>query len=97
MSVFVCLFLDKQIWVEPPPTAFAAQCPRLSVDNSCPQGAQQQTSRTPPLLSIDGTDRQTNGQTLDRCTDPVPHAMRAARKNTLRKDGAVRDFSGEMY
>jgi len=37
------------------------QRPQLSIDIFCPQGAQQQTSRTPLLLSIDGTDRQTNG------------------------------------
>jgi len=35
---------------------------RLSIDISCPQGAQQQTSRTLLLLSIDRTDgRQTDG------------------------------------
>jgi len=28
----------------------------LSIDISCPPGAQQQTRRTPLLLSIDGTD-----------------------------------------
>jgi len=32
---------------------------QLSVDISCPQGAQQQTRRTPLLLSIDGTQRRT--------------------------------------
>ena len=31
-----------------------------------PYGTQQQTRRTPLLLSIDGTDRQTDGRTLDR-------------------------------
>jgi len=49
--------------------AFAAaadrQPPALqqSIDASCPQGAQQQTSRPPLLLSIDGTDRRTNERT----------------------------------
>jgi len=40
--------------------AFAAAERRrlLSVDISCPRGAQQQTRRTPLLLSIDGTDRR---------------------------------------
>ena len=32
---------------------------QLSIDISCPQGAQQQTSRTPLLLSVDGTDGRT--------------------------------------
>jgi len=39
----------------------AAGTPRqrsqLSIDISCPRGAQQQTRRPPLLLSIDGTDR----------------------------------------
>jgi len=52
------------------PPAFAAErrrllhgartYPQLSIDIFCAQGAQQQTRRPPPLLSIDGTDRQTN-------------------------------------
>jgi len=33
----------------------------LSIDISCPHGAQQQTRRTPLLLSIDGADRRTDG------------------------------------
>jgi len=33
------------------------------IDFSCPTGAQQQTHRTPLLLSIYGTDRRT-----DRCS-----------------------------
>ena len=40
-------------------------------------GAQQQTRLTPLLLSIDGTDGRTDGQTLDRFMDPDPHTMRA--------------------
>jgi len=35
---------------------------------SCPGGAQQQTRRTPQLLSNDGTDRQTDGRTDGRPT-----------------------------
>jgi len=43
------------------PPALAYQ---LSVDISCPHGAQQQTRRMPPpLLSTDGTDRLTDGRT----------------------------------
>jgi len=32
----------------------------------------------PSLLSIDGTDRQTDKRTLDRYIDLAPHNMRAA-------------------
>jgi len=45
-----------------------------------PHGAQQQTSRTPLLLSIDGTDRQTDGLTLDRYVDPDPHILHGQRQ-----------------
>ena len=38
-------------------------------------GAQQQTRRTP--LSIDGTDRRTDGRTTDCYIDPAPHAVQA--------------------
>jgi len=42
-------------------TAFAVQRRRLlSSDISCLRGAQQQTRRTPLLLSIEGTDRRTD-------------------------------------
>ena len=54
-------------------SAAAAQCcgvvllgarrPPLSIDISCPPGAQQQTRRTPLLRSIDGIDRQTHRRT----------------------------------
>ena len=40
----------------------AARRPQLSVDIFCPRGAQQQTSRPPLLLSIDVTDRRTDGR-----------------------------------
>jgi len=44
-----------------------------------PTGAQQQTvGRSPLLQSIDGTDRQTDGQTPDSYTDPRLHTERAA-------------------
>jgi len=57
----------EQVCVQPPPStvnmtlpAFAVERRRLpSVDISCPRGAQQQTCRTPLLLSIDGTDGRT--------------------------------------
>jgi len=39
----------------------AARRPQLLIDISCPQGAQHQTRRTPLLLSINGTDRGTDG------------------------------------
>jgi len=54
--------------------------PQLSIHISRRQGAQQQTRRLPLLLSIDGTKGRTDGRTLDRYIDPVPHAMRAAAK-----------------
>ena len=52
-----------------------ARRPQLKINIFCPQSAQQQT-RQPPvplLLSIDGTDRQT-----DRRTDTRPITKRAA-------------------
>ena len=64
------LLLEKQACVQPPPsalnvtlTAFAAPTARhqqLLVDIFCLQRTQQLTRR--PLLSIDGTDRQTDGR-----------------------------------
>jgi len=36
---------------------------------------QQQTRRPPLLLSIDGTDRQTDGRTLDRFMTLTAHNM----------------------
>jgi len=41
-----------------------ARRPQLSIDISCPQGAQQQTRQPPLLLSIDGTDRRTDTRPL---------------------------------
>jgi len=45
--------------------AFAAERPlhgvqQLSIDVSCPHGAQEQTRRPPPLLSIDETFGRTD-------------------------------------
>jgi len=37
----------------------------------CLYDAQQQTHRMPLLLSNDGTDRQTDGRTIDRFIDPA--------------------------
>jgi len=60
-----------------------SQRPQLSIDASCQQGAQQQTRRTPLLLSIDGkdtrTDERTDGRTLDRSINP---ALRMFAKKT---------------
>ena len=58
-------------------SAFAAErrAAALLIDISCPHGARQQTRRTPLLLLIDGTDRQTDRQTDGR-TDARPfHRM----------------------
>ena len=49
----------------------------ISIDISRRYDTQQQTRRTPLLLLIDETDRQTGGQTLDRFIDPAPHTVRA--------------------
>jgi len=67
--------------------AVAAERPSLSINISCPRGAQQQTHHTPLLRSNDGTDawtdRQTDGGTLDRFIDPATHIMRAASTRKL--------------
>jgi len=57
------------------PLLLGARRPPLSIDISCPHGAQQQTRRTPRLMSSDGrrTDGQTDGRTIDRSIDPAPH------------------------
>jgi len=47
-------------------TALAARS-QLSIDICCLQGAQQQTRRTPLLLSIDGKDRRTDGR-INECS-----------------------------
>jgi len=43
--------------------------PPQSIDTSCAHGAQQQTRRTPRLRSDDGTDKETDGRTLDSFVD----------------------------
>ena len=45
--------------------------------------AQQQTSRTPLLLSIDGADTRTDGRTPDRYVDPAPHTRQAVSMTSL--------------
>jgi len=56
--------------------AVAAERPRLLlIDIFCRRGTQQQTCRTPLLLLMDGTDRQTDGRTLDHVIDPAPHTV----------------------
>jgi len=68
--------------------AAGTRCQRsqLSIDISCPLGAQQQTRRPPLLLSIDGTDRRMDGRTdrrtLDRFIDPAAHTMRTVLSDT---------------
>jgi len=62
---------------------WARLSPRLSppsIDISRRYDTQQQTRRTPLLLLIDETDRQTGGQTLDRFIDPAPHTVGAVAK-----------------
>jgi len=64
----------KQVGVQPPPSALDVTLPAFAGERrrlmhrahiSCPHGAQQQTRRPPPLLlSIDGTDRQTDVRPL---------------------------------
>jgi len=58
--------------------AVAERCDRRAAG----AGAQQQTRRTPLLLSIDGTDRQTHGRT-DRY---IESAARAAWAASINKD-----------
>jgi len=54
------------------PSAGACCAPvAISTDISCLLDAQQQTRRLPLLLLIDGTDKQTNGQTPNRYIDPA--------------------------
>jgi len=65
---FLCCQHDtaRICWQTPCCGAVAAghRRPPLSIDISCPHGAQQQTRRTPMLMSSDGrrTDRQTDGR-----------------------------------
>ena len=58
----------------------AAQRPHVSIDISCPQGAQQKkpAARRCCCRSRGQTDRR---RTPDRYTDPVSHTMRAASRN----------------
>jgi len=57
------------------PLLLGARRPPLSIDISCLHGVQQQTRRTPLLLSNDGT--QTDGWTPDRFIDSASHTMRS--------------------
>ena len=57
--------------------------PTLLTVISRPHGAQQQIGRTPLLLSIDGTDRRTDREKLDRFTDPAQHTMRRTVSKTV--------------
>jgi len=58
------------------PAAACRRAVQQSIDISRPRGAQQQTRRTPLLLSIDGTDGQTDSRSFHRpcstyCADSV--------------------------
>jgi len=72
--------------------------PPLSIDISRLHGAQQQTRRSGVQRASDGTDRRTDGRTLDRFIHPAPHAMRglaiirAARKPRNHDRREYRDF-----
>ena len=59
-----------------------ARRPPLSIDISHTRDARQQIRRTPLLLSIDGTDKQTDGRTPDRYIYPAPHATRTLSLRT---------------
>jgi len=54
---------DRCVFLFYTSTASLAARSQLSIDICCLQGAQQQTRRTPLLLSIDGKDRRTDGRT----------------------------------
>jgi len=59
--------------------------PQLSIDISCPNGAQQQTRQPPLLLSIHGTDRRTDRQMDARpLHNLIPQTMRTVSINYSR-------------
>ena len=60
------------------PLLLGARRPPLSIDISCPHGAQQQTRRTLLLRSNNGTDGRTDGRTPDRYIDPAQHTVVSA-------------------
>jgi len=67
--------------------AFAAKLWRLlhagTIDISCPPGAQQQTRRTPLLLSIVGTDRQTDARPFRRpCSSYYADSVNSTGRHT---------------
>jgi len=62
------------------PARAADRVPPAAADLFCcvrPRSAANQP-HTPLLLSIDGTDRQTDGRTIDCYIDSAPHTMRVA-------------------
>ena len=62
-----------------------SQRPPLSIDISCPRGAQQQTHRPPLLHSIDGTDRQTDARPFHRpCSAYYAGSVNNAKPNNDR-------------
>jgi len=69
------------VCVDPAPSAVNVTLPAIAAERRrLLHGAQQQTRRPPLLLSIDGTDRRTDGRTLDRYLNRAAHIARAASK-----------------
>jgi len=62
----------------------APRRPQRSIDISCPWGAQQQTHRPPLLLSIDRTERRTDGRTDARSFNRPCTAYGSASKQRHR-------------
>jgi len=86
-----CVFYTKPVFAQPPTSAVSTTLPAFAADRraaaaaarwrpiSCQRGAQQQT-RCTQLLSIDGTDRQTDGRTPDRYIDAYRDAAYCNRR-----------------
>jgi len=75
------------------PTAEAVATERLrllSINISCPRGAQQQTRWRPLLLSMDGKERRTDRRTLKPFIDPAPHM----RTESIKRHGPKTDPEG---
>jgi len=70
--------------------------PPLSIDISCQKGALQQTRRPPMLLSIDGTDRQTDARPFHRPCSAY-HASSVNKKTKELYHADVVNESGRKY
>jgi len=81
----------------PPPPAFCCSAHALRAGyrsiSAARAGAQQQTSRTPLQLSIDGTDRQTDGRTPDRNVNRPQMSLIAAY--SLKKQDSITPIPSE--